>query len=194
MEDNVSYKFIGKMALEFRLSLYNICKLFGRPTTEEFKMYFYENIRQTTVNDVALEERYKYLFFYETINESSKASLVSYTAAKNFIERYGKARKEGNEEKLRKIKEELYKTDNDMKELERRIYDQKLTPEDIAIISRYRVKYVVSRTAFGEAYNISDRTIETAEKRLSSNILKDKIHMLSDYYSNLRNQRMRKHS
>lgn len=189
---SISYSLLGAIALEFRLSLDNICKIFERPATEKFKMYFYENIKQTAIYNSQLLDEYNYLFFHETSKESSKAAFVSYTAAKNYIERYKKAKKEENTEKLDEIRNELYKTDRDFRDLKYRIHDKDLTLEDVAIISRYRIRHVISRETIARDYEISDRTLKNGEIKLSSNILKEKLNALSDYYLNFVNNRLRK--
>lgn len=193
MVDKKLYTLLGKMALEYRLSLDNICKILKRPVTDETKMEVYENIKKFMKNYYQLKEVYDYLFFYETVNEPEEISLIAYYKAKNYLLRHNKAIKEGNKEKLIKIKKELTKTDTDFINLRDKGHDDLYTVDDIAIITKYRLKYAISRENFCEYYYkvISLRNLEKREKQLESSILKRKIDLLSDYYLNFFNDKMR---
>lgn len=176
---NLTYGIIAGMALEYRLSLANLCKILGKQPTEAEQLNIYEKIKKV-VNRYTLE-KCDYLFFHETANESSRAALVAYTVGSNFIRRYTKAIKDGDEEKVNELKNELHKTDNDFKELKTRLHDDNLTLEDIQIISKYRIRHIYSRESFARDHELSDRTLSRLEKKLESNILKEKIEKLSDF-------------
>ena len=70
------------MALEFRLSLDNLCKLLGKEVTEQNKMDIYKAISLIFDNDPDYIEKFKYLFFYETFNEPQTSAKIAYITGK----------------------------------------------------------------------------------------------------------------
>lgn len=194
MKNKKLYNLIGKMALEFRLSLDNICKIMNKPVTDETKTEIYENIKNYMDDYYQLQDMFEYLFFYETVNESSKASLIAYNKARNYLLRYNEAIKEDNKEKVIEIRKELTKTDRDFKELRNRGHEEKYTIDDIAIISKYRLKYAIPRETFCLNFPkvIFLRNLEAREEKLESEILKNKIKLLADYYLNFINNKQRR--
>lgn len=186
MENKELYRLIGDMALEFRLSLRNICKLLGKEVTEKTMMEIYNNIN--SIKDFDIKNKYKYLFFYETFNESQNASMVAYTKALNYIKRYNMVVKEGTKEEKIKILDELHKTDNDLKSIKNKLGNKILNEDEITIVSKFRIKHVISKSRFGEIYNVSFESISSAEKKLQSKLIKEKLERLNEYYLTISSQ------
>lgn len=182
MENKKLYNLIGDMALEFRLSLRNICKLLGKEPTEENRMAIYQSIIQAKNNDKDITSKFKYLFFYETINEQQNASRISYTKAVNYIKRYNKIAKEGTREQKVEILSELNKTERDLQNLKYKLGNETLNAEEILIVSKYRIKHVMSRHWFSQYFNVSESSLRRAEVKLESNIIKSKLDTLNEYY------------
>ena len=180
MENKKLYNFIGDMALEFRVSLKNICKLFGKESTEENMMNIYNSIIQAKDNDKDITNKFKYLLFYETINEPATISKIAYTKAVNYIRRYNKIVKEGTNEE--KILNELHKTESDLKSIKHKLGNETLNEEEISIVCRYRIKHVMSRNSFSEFYNVTESSLRRAEPKITSNIINQKLETLKDYY------------
>ena len=162
------------------MSLKNICKLLGKEVTENNQMEIYNNITYKKSGD--MEDKYKYLFFYEAINENSKASIVAYTKAINYIKRYNKIVKEGTQEEKTKILDELHKTESDLKSIKPKLGKETLNAEEINIVSKFRIKHVMSRNSFSEFYNVSKSSLRRAEVKLESNIVKEKLETLKEYH------------
>ena len=182
MENKKLYNLLGDIALEFRVSLKNICKLFGKESTEENMMQIFNNIIQAKDNVRDITNEFKYLFFCETYNEPQTTSRVSYTKAVNYIKRYNKIIKEGTSEEKKEILKELYKTENDLKSIKHKLGNDTLNEEEISIVCRFRIKHVMSRHGFSEFYNVTESSLRRAEPKITSNILKQKLETLKDYY------------
>lgn len=182
------YKFIGKVALEFRVSLDNLCKLIGKEVNEENKKSIYEKIVEHAIGyNPPLQKQYNHLFFYETLNEPSYVSDDSYSNALNYMKRYKKASSSGNKEERHKILNELNKTENDFKDLIKRKKTKTLTQDEIIVITKYRIKTVLSKRKFYEVYGIISRdNLMVREKELESDVLKYKINNINEYYHDIK--------
>lgn len=179
---NEIYKLLGKMSLEFRLSLDNLCKLLGQEPNDLLKTEIYEKIVATAGNDVNLKERYRYLFGYETIKEPKKHSKVAYAIAYNYIARYKKANELQDKDKITALNDELNKTEIEFNKVKSKFHNSRLSLEDVAIIAKYRIKFLISRDKLCQTYELSDDTIRRKEKEIESSILKSKLELLSEYY------------
>ncbi len=183
--NNSTYLFVGKMALEFRLSLNNVCKLLGWEQTEENGIKFYTIIEKLIGSNSELLAKYKYLFFVETCSESEKASRIEYMTALNFLNRYKKATKDNDMVLIEKLNSELERTEINFKNTLLKLKESKLDNEDIVAISKYRVKNAIAREPLCQIYGIGIRALINGEKNLQSNILKEKIETLSTYLSSV---------
>lgn len=180
MEHKNYYNFIGKIALEFRLSLNNICKLSGKEDTEENRMNIYNILVQASDKNDGLIKKYNYLFFYEALNEPQNISKISFEKAVNFVKRYKQAKKEANTGKIRELFRELNKTELDFNITKDKIGRENLSDEDIEIISRYRIKNMVPRMSFCEAFGIHRTSLEEREKKIKDPVLIKKLNILGE--------------
>ena len=191
MKNKKLYIFIGKMALEFRLSLDNVCKILGKENNETIKLEIYKNICDSIDNNYEILDKFKYLFFCETINERETVSRISYERAANFIKRYNKLTKEGTKEEIITILEELNKTEKDFEKVKNKLGKENLTKEEIDIITRYRIKNVIPRSSFSQYYGINRTSLEKRDKFTTNEILRDKLELLSGYFYDIRSQKMK---
>ena len=182
---------IAKMALEFRLSLDNICKLLGKEPSDTLKMEIFNNVIATT-DDFYMQEKFKYLFFYETTNEKESISRVAYERALNFLKRYNKALKEGTKEDIGKILSELSKTDKEFTQIKLKADKTNLTDEEIEIVTRYRIKYSMPRRNFADFYGFSSRSLESRDKNIKDESLRKKVEILGEYFSDYRKERLKR--
>lgn len=190
MEHKNYYNFIGKIALEFRLSLNNLCKLTGKQDTEQNRMDIYNILVQASDKDEDLIKKYNYLFFYEALNEPQNISKISFEKAANYVKRYKQAKKEDNKEKIKELMRELNKTELDFNSTKDKIGRQNLSDEDVEIISKFRIKNVVSRIGLCEAFGIHRTSLEEREKKLKDEVLKKKLNILGEYLTyNVRKKR-----
>ena len=189
MENKNLYKFIGKIALEFRVSLDNICKMLGKEVTDDNKMNIYNLIIASSNVDVDLKERFNYLFFYETMNEPESISKVTYTRAVNYVKRYQKAQKDGNDKEVLK---ELNKTENDLLEIQNNIGKSQLTEKQVEIIEKYRIKYVMSMLAFCQNFGIPRSTLDSRQKNINDVVLRTKLDCLADFHLQKSQDKLRK--
>lgn len=175
-------KFYGQIALEYRLSLNNLCRLLQLDITDENKKQIYDEIIRSfpyTYLDI-----FKYLFNYETILEPLFISKKSYKDSAQFIKAYIDAGKQENSIALKnQILKNLNQTDLEYKELR---LNGELSLKDVEIISRYRVKYAVSRVEIAESLNISRDELSRKERLLQDEILKYKLNELNTFLSDVK--------
>lgn len=176
--NKINYAFLGQMALEFRISLKNLCKFLGKENTETEKIQIYTNI-MSTINDRDLKEKYHYLFFEETHNEPENISRISYAKMINFFKRYVKAELKEKS----KILKELRKTEDDLNSIKHKLGNQTLTEEEINIVSRYRIKHVISRVTFSKLFDVSRSSLRDAEKKSNNSYINAKLDILREFYS-----------
>ena len=176
------YVLLGRMALEYRLSLSNICKILGWEPTEENRMKFYHIIEEIYFDNHRLLSLYKYLFFFETVHEKESSSKISYSLAINFLNRYKKALKDGDTEKAKKILRELNRTELEMDKVLPKLRERNLDSDDVVKISKYRIKHVIARESFSNFYDVSSSGLLRREKSIESEVITNKLNLLSDYF------------
>lgn len=183
---NISiYKFVAKMALEYRLSLENICKLLKLEPTQENKNKVYEIIMELNKDNYELTEAYKYLFNFETINESAEVSSKSYSKAVWFLMQYNDAKKRGDTDRVDRVINLLNKTNKDLEQLMKKGLPNRLTEEEISIISKYRIKYGISRSEFSNISGINKDRIARHERKIQDPVLRKKVDRLLDYHASI---------
>lgn len=185
MENTNIYNFLGKVALEYRLSLNNLCKLLGKEPNEELKNELYNAILSTVSPYGKLYNAYKYLFNYETFNESEELSKKSIFVCGIFIRKYHKVVKDANEEEVKKLMNLLNELDLKFQNLVNRKSDYKLTKEDYLVISKYRLKYAISRYKISNSLNIKRHTLTEKEKKIEDPILREKLNLLDEFYKDI---------
>ena len=193
MNNLSKYGFLGKLALEYRLSLTNLCRLIGLEETDENKMLIYNSIIETCNRDMDLIREYKYLFNYETLNEKDNASYLAMTKATLFLKKYNKAKQEKNEVAIKDLITALNKTDNDFKALLKRDMQKLFIEDEMVIISKYRLKHALSKSSIGTIMGIKRDRITLGESKIQNSIIKDKLDILQEYnfdvYSDIRKKR-----
>lgn len=185
MENEKVYIFIFKLALTFRLSLVNICKLLGKENTEKNKFEIYNVFVKLFGSDEDIRRAYEFLFNYETLNEPENISNKSLSMAVLFLKKYKNACESGNKESIDKITNELTKIDKQFKELSYKDLTV-LTDEDALIISKYRLKYALTKEWVCNHFNIGYKKLESRENNYENRKLKYKLNLLSNYYLDLK--------
>lgn len=179
------YNFIGKIALEYRLSLNSLCKVLGKEPNEELKIELYNAILSTVSSHNPMYDAYKFLFNYETLNESKevvKYTILNYSA---FVNRYNAAKRNNDSEELLNITNELNEVDLKFKKLINRKVNYDLTTEDYLVVSKYRLKYAFSRYKVADILNISRDTLTDKEKKIEDPILRKKLNLLDEFYKDI---------
>lgn len=177
-------KFVMNLALEFRLSLKNVCLFFNANPTDENQQLFYNEMIKNAGSVVKIDEL-KYLT-YETANESEKDSKTSYNLALTYYSRYLNALKNAksgndlNNEKLNKAKNYLQYTDVEFEKLNKQGF-KKVAINEAIIIAKYRIKHVISKIQFAEEFGMNRETISRWEKLITNPRLVNKIKSLNDY-------------
>ena len=170
---------IKNVALEYRLSLKNICRFMSvEPTLENQRMIFKELCSVTY--DPDYEVKLSFLV-NETDGESEKDSNLAYNLANFFLQRYFVALKSGKKDLIEKSYNDLFQIDYRFKTLISEGISPNMTYEQFVIISKYRIKHVLSKTAIEEIYGIAVERLRRHEKRISDERLKEKIDYLNDY-------------
>lgn len=181
MDKKNLYMFILKLALTFRLSLKNLCKLLGRETTFEEQIRTYNEIEMYFGENLDLKRAYDYLFNYETNSEVGKLSNRALGTVSIFLIKYQEACKSGNKDAILKMNSDLNKIDRSFGELKTKIESPYVTSDEALIISKYRLKYAISRKSICDILGISYKSLVLREEKMSDEVLKYKLGILSDF-------------
>lgn len=182
MENSRKLKFFSKIALEYRLSLKNLCKLMGLEPTEENKKIIYDGIISIySLEEPYMVEKYNYLFNYETVVERDEVSSKSYRSALIFLTRYVNAKKRNNDQAVKDVLKDLTETDRNFKELIKKELKRNLTVDDTIVISKYRIKYCYSRNYISNTLGINRNYLASTEGKIKDDNLKQKLKLLSEY-------------
>lgn len=180
------YKLVLKIALTYRLSLDNVCLLIGKKPTEENKKNIYYICMQIYEDNFKLKSAYKYLFNFETVNEPYSISKKSFLLASMFFEQYKLASKQKDFESIKKLNYKLIEVDDKFSKLKAGEINTAI-PQDITTISKYRLKYAISRKRICEYLDVALRTFINKENEIQDEKLKYKLKLLSEYYYDLVN-------
>ncbi len=175
----VELKQIMNIALEFRLSLKNICRFLGVNQNEANQKLFYDEIMKF-INDSTLSNEFKFLV-YETAVESEQDSKIAYNIAKIF---YLKSQKEVLLNKDRKsIMNKLFKTDCDYYKLKTKGIKLPMSDQDALIISKYRIKHAIPKEQMAIELEVHRVSIDKWENRVSQSNprLGNKLSKLNEY-------------
>lgn len=184
MNNKNMYDFVAKIALEYRLSLSNVCKLLGKEPTDKNKMEVYEIITSPiSADDVRIA--YDYLFNYETVNEDENSSALALSQALIFLKRYTKAQKSGNVEEVKLILKELTRTETAYAKVRNKKDFSKMTEEEIVAVARYRVKYCVSKLRMTNILDVGKGFITRNEEKITDRRLQGKLQLLNNFYEDL---------
>lgn len=200
MEKNIynekKLRFVKKVALEYRLSLTNICKLLKIDATEENLKTMYEALLKTCRNQ---DEQTAFNWLLnETTNEPEKDSNVMYLTATTMLARYAIAIQSGDKKQIDEAFVRLFKTDYNFNTLVEKMNPRNISEEDIAVISKYRIKYALSKSQIASMIGINRETIARNEKKyilesekfqLENGRLCSKLDKLNDMILSERNQR-----
>lgn len=181
-------KFIANLALEFRLSLKNICKYFNVEASEGNQLLFYDEIIKS-LKDAKTIQKFKYLV-YETTFESEKQAEKAYNLSKIFYLKYLKVKKqnicgEATMEDLKKCLSDLRSTDIKFKKMIEDGMISLMSEEVAVIIAKYRIKHVISKEDFSKKYNIKYDSITKLESKITNPSLKNKVSLLNEHQTQL---------
>lgn len=185
MKDKSKYNFLGKVALEYRLSLNSLCKILGKEPNEELKLEIYNAILATVQPYSCIDDAYKFLFNYETLNESKEVIKYTISNYADFANRYNEAKRNKNSEEMENVNNALKEVDLKLQKLINRKQNYELTTEDYLVVSKYRLKYALSRYKISKILNISRDTLTDREKKIEDPILREKLNLLDEFYKDI---------
>ncbi len=177
-------KFIANLALEFRLSLKNICKFLKVNSSDDNQILFYNEIIRC-LKDASSTEEFKYLVYetsLESESESKRAynlSIMNYSKYLNIKNKYLKG--EVDYKEVKKCLQALKFTDVKFKELESIGFENVNLDNYADDIVKFRIKHCISQVTFSRAYDISLYEVKKLETLVSKDILKKKIKSLNNY-------------
>lgn len=164
-------KLIMTLALEFRLSLKNICRFLKVESTDENQILYYDELIKNA-GDVSKVEEFKYLV-YETTNEPLKDSNIAYNLALLYYLKYVTAKNSGNSI-------DINFTDIEFKKIMARGF-KSITERDAEIIAKFRIKHLFSKANFSNDFNINRNTLTRWEKMITNPRIIHKLDILNDY-------------
>ena len=206
-EEKAKYKFIGAMALKYRLSLNSIKSIFGIKLTP---LEIYEKIIEYDAYSDADDKmlKYRFLFSCDTVNESFGTATKSRVNTLKYIKQYGTilprglkyiekdidaAKTSGDLALLEKLNnelsayKELYSEEIAYQEFKNKFKhdDTILLSQGISVISAYRIKHAITQVAIVDDLDTDRKTLYSAEKKIENKALKNKIEKLNDFVSTL---------
>lgn len=212
------YNFLYILALRYRLSLKNICKINKMISGVNLAPDdIYKKICLSVYGDESDNNYEKTTFFYlayrETLNEKISWQQYAFSKAVDYIKKYRifprkynfimsdieLIEKNGDSPSLKKLKDELeaslelFKEDynyDKLKELMRK--GLRLKPSDIVIISKYRLKYAISQEKICEELEYYTSSLRRREPIIEDTNLKERLNMLNEYYKDLTYGRRKK--
>lgn len=191
MKSKNMWGFWLRVALTFRLSLKNLCKFLGREETEEEALKLYNEFDSAFGENYSLKRAYDYLFNYETVNEPQKISDRSFKLASMFLLNYKMACQKKDKEDIKRIDAELDKLDTKYKKLKKVTYSSSVSEDEALIVSKYRVKYALSRESVCDELGFSYHSMRLREEKLKDEYWKFKVNSLSQYYTDVTLQKLR---
>ena len=175
------YTWLLKIALEYRLSLQNICIILGLDATEENQKKVYSIFEELFGSNNDLKVLYDFLFKVETKNELEETSLMALNSGYLLFYQYQIASRNRDTAKINNLKNELDSLDNRINKLKNRDSSVKLTDNDYLNILRYRVKYSMSRAELCGMLNISSSDLIRFEAQLEDEELINKLDILNKH-------------
>lgn len=184
MNDNQKnfYTWILKIALEYRLSLENICIILGVEATKENQEKMYNIFDELFGLNTDLKGIYDLLFKYETKNELEETSLNALNLGFLAFHQYQIALKNNDTSKLNDLKNQLNDLDNKIKKIKD---GYQLTYDDYLNIVKYRIKYSLSRAEICKMLNISGESLIRFEVGLENEELNNKLSILNKNQLNI---------
>lgn len=176
------YKLIFNMALTYRLSLDNICILLGKEVNETNKKDVYDACMYLYEKNIEIRKAFEYLFNFETLNESKEVSALALDSAKSFMSVYKEACNSGDKDRIRETKSSLLNIDKDFKKILNMQGQIPLTKENMLVISKYRIKYGLSRKVISRCIGVHHTNFIRKEQEIEDEIIKNKLKILSEYH------------
>ncbi len=173
------YALILKMALEYRLSLENLCIILGIEATQDNQEKIYNIFEALFNKNTDLKVLYDFLFMNETKNEEDETSLQALNAGYLFFSKYKIANKNRDNEMINELMTELDSLDSRIKSLKNRNNEYELTDNDYLDIFKYKVKYCLSRAELSNILNISSAELIKKELGVTDKKLKRKLNLLN---------------
>lgn len=179
---------IALMALTYRVSYKNLAKLLK--ISEEEISSSLESLSEFSLPLYQLKK--------ETINEDKINERVAYINARNYLLERNKLIMELREAKRTKTPDEVKKCQENIKKHFAKVDDtivastigkrtQELTEKELESITRYRLKYGLSKKACSSIIRRGTKTIKALEERLAEKnpIFKEKIEDLDQYWKEI---------
>ena len=190
---NVNIDKIKAMALEFRLSSKNLCRLLGYKYNTKNEELVVKKILDSSKNE---EERLRLIYlFYETNCENDRESLVAYDACKLFLLKVQKANITQDTKLQEKTARLLYSTEFDFQRVKEKIENDELlrgvSQDDALILAKYRIKYCLSKMEMAKICGLNRDTISKYESRLESKRIKNKLENLKHFKEDISKDRYR---
>lgn len=172
----LKYKFIGHIALVFRLDGNSIAKLFNldKEGLEDNLI----SVCSDMCSDSSKLKSFIYLFNRDIPGKSDEELVHNYRVARSFLVRFNNA--EG--EKRDKMIKELYQVEHDFDKIcKKKFRGEVIGADDYISISKYRVRYGIALYTIAQTVGISRDTLSKNEKKYEDAKLKKEIENLNEY-------------
>lgn len=155
--------FVKKVALEYRLSMKNICRLLKvEPTDENIKLLYDEMMKLSPKQE---DQRAFNWLVVSTTNENEKDSNTLYHVALAYLGQVTIATQSGDEKQIEEAYNRLFKIDTDFRNLVTTFNPRSIKQEDMLIIAKYRIKYALSKAEVAKMIGINRDTVSKNERK-----------------------------
>jgi len=169
-KNDVTLFLMTQLILTYRVSLYNLSKIFYKDQDELYNQLLEYN------SDETIQGAIKYVLNHETMNEPKEIQELAKKQVRLFLINLNRA-------KTSKEKVDLINSlNNDKATLNLRYKDHlEYTNDEILQISRYRLKYALGRTYIHDIFGITADRLKNKEKYYDDETLKLKLQILNVY-------------
>lgn len=165
---NVEIYLITQLILEYRVSLEDISKTFNKDKNE-----LYNNLMK--YNNESVQKALKYVLDYENGIVSKEEKEYSRKQVRLFLMKFSFAKDKDEKVKI------INSLNHDKEVMSLRTKKRsELTNDDLEKISRYRLKYAMSRKRIEEYFAVTEDSLRAYEKTIQDTMLKQKLEILNN--------------
>ena len=172
-------KNVKKLALEYRLSLYYVCKILKIDPTEENQEQVCK-LMKDLCNDYYDFQEVDYLI-YETQMDTEENNKFCYQLASTIWEQLQNAYKSGNKDRINNALMNLNLIDYKFSELEKREKWNSISEDELLIIAKYRIKHCLMIKSLSYSLGLHEKTLYCRFEKLNNKRFARKSEILNDF-------------
>lgn len=178
--DKKTIRQVKQLALEYRLSLYYVCKILKFNPTEENQEQVCK-LMKDLCNDYYEFQEIDYLI-YETERETEENNKFFYQLASTIWEQLRNAEKSGDKERIKNNKINLNLTDHKYAELTKKEKWLNVSEDELLIIAKYRIKHCLMIKPICYELGLYEKTLYGRFEKMNNKRFARKSEILNDFF------------